>query len=87
MIAACPGGDRMREEVYHPYGHVKKAAAQVDTRAARLRPGRPADRTGVGRGDQRGTDAAGRMAIDGVALARLAQDLADEGAGVGLAKR
>ena len=36
MIAACPGNDRMRKEVYHPYGYVKKAAAQVNTQAGRL---------------------------------------------------
>ena len=30
------GNDRMPKEVYHAYGYVKKAAAVVNTRAARL---------------------------------------------------
>ena len=30
------GSDRMPKEVYHAYGHVKKAAALVNTRGGRL---------------------------------------------------
>jgi fumarate hydratase, class II len=36
------GDDRMPKAVYHAYGHVKKAAAAVNGKAGRLRPGKPA---------------------------------------------
>jgi fumarate hydratase class II len=48
------GNDRMPKEVYHAYGHVKKAAAVVNTAAGRHGVEGRADPAGVRCGDQRG---------------------------------